>query len=127
MLPRPPKSTRTYTLFPYTTPSDLGGEEAKAGAMTDTPDPAAAAATSPAIAALSFEAAMGELETIVRRLESGDVSLEESVTLYERGHALRAHCEARLAAAQARSEKVSLGAADREDVGDGKGVPGQGD
>lgn len=74
--------------------------------MTDTPDTAAAAD----IAALSFEAAMGELETIVRRLESGDVSLEESVALYERGHSLRAHCEARLAAAQARIEQVGLGA-----------------
>ena len=72
--------------------------------MTDTPDPAAA----PAIALLSFEAAMGELESIVRRLEGGDVSLEESVALYERGHALRQHCEARLAAAQARIEQVSL-------------------
>ncbi len=52
---------------------------------------------------------MGELENIVRRLESGDVSLEESVTLYERGHALRQHCESRLTAAQARIEQVSLG------------------
>jgi exodeoxyribonuclease VII small subunit len=78
--------------------------------MTDTPDAAAAPAPDPAISALSFEAAMGELETIVRRLESGDVNLEESVALYERGHALRAHCEARLAAAQARIEQVSLGA-----------------
>lgn len=78
--------------------------------MTDTPDAAAAPTPDPAIAALSFEAAMGELETIVRRLESGDVNLEESVALYERGHALRAHCEARLAAAQARIEQVSLGA-----------------
>ncbi len=86
--------------------------------MTDTPDAAAAptpdsapdSAPDPAIAALSFEAAMGELETIVRRLESGDVNLEESVALYERGHALRRHCEARLAAAQARIEQVSLGA-----------------
>ena len=68
--------------------------------MTDTPNKD--------IASLSFEAAMGELETIVRRLEGGDVSLEESVTLYERGHALRQHCEARLAAAQARIEQVSL-------------------
>lgn len=68
--------------------------------MTDTPNQD--------IASLSFEAAMGELETIVRRLEGGDVSLEESVTLYERGHALRQHCEARLAAAQARIEQVSL-------------------
>lgn len=74
--------------------------------MTDTPDKPG----EPAISSLSFEAAMGELETIVRRLESGDVSLEESVVLYERGHALRAHCEARLAAAQARIEQVSLGA-----------------
>lgn len=74
--------------------------------MTDTPAPAAPAD----IASLSFEAAMGELETIVRRLESGDVNLEESVALYERGHALRLHCEARLAAAQARIEQVSLGA-----------------
>jgi exodeoxyribonuclease VII small subunit len=78
--------------------------------MTDTPDIAAQADSAPAIASLSFEAAMGELETIVRRLESGDVSLEESVALYERGHALRGHCEARLAAAQARIEQVSLGA-----------------
>lgn len=52
---------------------------------------------------------MAELENIVRRLESGDVSLEESVTLYERGHALRHHCESRLAAAQARIEQVSFG------------------
>ncbi|MGB6184082.1 exodeoxyribonuclease VII small subunit [Sphingopyxis granuli] len=78
--------------------------------MTDMPDPAAAPAPAPEIASLSFEAAMGELETIVRRLESGDVSLEESVALYERGHALRAHCEARLAAAQARIEQVGFGA-----------------
>ncbi len=78
--------------------------------MTDTPETAAPADSALAISSLSFEAAMGELETIVRRLESGDVSLEESVALYERGHALRGHCEARLAAAQARIEQVSLGA-----------------
>ncbi len=74
--------------------------------MTDRPETAAPSD----IASLSFEAAMSELEVIVRRLESGDVSLEESVSLYERGHALRQHCEARLAAAQARIEQVSLGA-----------------
>lgn len=78
--------------------------------MTDTPDTAAEAPGAPAISSLSFEAAMSELENIVRRLESGDVSLEQSVALYERGHALRVHCEARLAAAQARIEQVSLGA-----------------
>jgi exodeoxyribonuclease VII small subunit len=62
------------------------------------------------IAALSFEAALAELETIVRKLESGDVLLEESVALYARGDALRAHCAARLAAAQARIEQISLSA-----------------
>jgi exodeoxyribonuclease VII small subunit len=70
-------------------------------------DPAPASA--PPVAALSFEAAMAELETIVRRLEGGDVNLEESVTLYERGQALRQHCEARLKAAELRIEQVSLG------------------
>lgn len=74
--------------------------------MTDTSE---SAGTAP-ISSLSFEAAMSELESIVRHLESGDVSLEKSVELYERGHALRAHCEARLAAAQARIEQVGLGA-----------------
>lgn len=78
--------------------------------MTDTPDTASETPGAASISSLSFEAAMGELESIVRRLESGDVSLEESVALYERGHALRVHCEARLAAAQARIEQVSLGA-----------------
>ncbi|MBA4747949.1 MAG: exodeoxyribonuclease VII small subunit [Sphingopyxis sp.] len=58
---------------------------------------------------LSFEAAMAELETIVRRLEGGDVNLEESVTLYERGQALRQQCEARLKAAELRVEQVSVG------------------
>jgi exodeoxyribonuclease VII small subunit len=74
--------------------------------MTDAPETDAP----PAITSLSFEAAMKELEVIVRHLESGDVSLDKSVALYERGHALREHCEARLKAAQARIEQVSLGA-----------------
>lgn len=78
--------------------------------MTENAETAGNPNQGPEIASLSFEAAMGELENIVRRLESGDVSLEESVTLYERGHALRQHCEARLAAAQVRIEQVSLGA-----------------
>lgn len=67
------------------------------------------ASASAPVQGLSFEAAMAELETIVRRLEGGDVNLEESVTLYERGQALRQHCEARLKAAELRVEQVSLG------------------
>lgn len=70
----------------------------------------------PAVANMSFEAAMAELEQIVRRLESGEVSLEDSVALYERGHALRAHCEARLRAAELRVEQVSVGS-DGQPVG----------
>lgn len=62
------------------------------------------------VSTLSFEAALKELESIVSRLESGDASLDESITLYTKGDALRAQCEARLKDAQARIEKISLGA-----------------
>ena len=61
------------------------------------------------IAELSFEDALKRLEAIVSRLESGDASLDESITLYAEGDRLRAQCEARLAAAQARIEKITLG------------------
>ncbi|WP_420142826.1 exodeoxyribonuclease VII small subunit [Sphingomonas sp.] len=62
----------------------------------------------PAIAELSFEAALKRLEAIVHRLESGEASLEESITLYAEGDCLRGQCEARLQAAQARIEKISV-------------------
>ena len=58
------------------------------------------------IAALSFEDALRALEDVVRRLESGEAPLDESIALYTRGEALRAHCQTRLDAAQARSEAV---------------------
>ncbi|UAK24012.1 exodeoxyribonuclease VII small subunit [Sphingomonas nostoxanthinifaciens] len=61
------------------------------------------------ISDLSFEAALKRLEAIVQRLESGDASLDESITLYAEGDRLRAQCEARLQAAQARIEKITLG------------------
>jgi exodeoxyribonuclease VII small subunit len=60
-------------------------------------------------AALSFEDALRALEEVVRRLESGDVPLDDSITLYERGEALRRHCQARLDAAQARIERIVAG------------------
>lgn len=63
-----------------------------------------------ALSELSFEAALKRLETIVSRLESGEASLDESITLYAEGDRLRAQCEKRLADAQARIEKISLGA-----------------
>lgn len=58
---------------------------------------------------MPFEAALAELERIVQKLESGDVALEESISIYERGAALRAHCEAKLKDAQAKVEKIMLG------------------
>jgi exodeoxyribonuclease VII small subunit len=63
----------------------------------------------PELAALSFEDALRQLETIVARLESGDAALDESIDLYTRGDALRAQCEKRLKDAQARIEKITLG------------------
>lgn len=58
------------------------------------------------IKAMSFETAMNELETLVRRLEEGRLTLEDAITAYERGTALRTHCEARLKAAKLKVEQV---------------------
>ncbi|WP_031552216.1 exodeoxyribonuclease VII small subunit [Parvularcula oceani] len=57
---------------------------------------------------LSFEAALAELEQIIGKLESGQVALEESISLYERGAALKAHCESTLKAAREKIEKIVL-------------------
>jgi exodeoxyribonuclease VII small subunit len=62
------------------------------------------------IAAMSFETALAELEAIVRALESGQAPLEQSIAQYERGAALKAHCEAKLSAARLRVEKIVIGA-----------------
>jgi exodeoxyribonuclease VII small subunit len=59
--------------------------------------------------ALPFEKALEELENIVRRLERGDVPLEDSIAIYERGEALKKHCEALLKKAEARIEKITIG------------------
>jgi exodeoxyribonuclease VII small subunit len=61
------------------------------------------------IANLTFEDALRALEDVVRKLESGEVPLDDSISLYERGEALRKHCQARLDAAQARIEKIVAG------------------
>ncbi|MBA3676454.1 MAG: exodeoxyribonuclease VII small subunit [Sphingosinicella sp.] len=58
---------------------------------------------------LSFEAALKRLEEIVRKLESGEASLDESIDLYSEGDRLKQQCEARLQAAQVRIEKIQLG------------------
>lgn len=69
--------------------------------MTDIPDD---------IAKLPFEAALAELEGIVEKLEKGAVALEESIVIYERGEALKAHCDKLLKNAEMRIEKITLGA-----------------
>ncbi len=62
------------------------------------------------VAALSFEKAMGELEQIVQKLEGGNVPLEDSIAIYERGEALKKRCEALLRDAEARVQKITLAA-----------------
>ncbi len=62
------------------------------------------------IAKLSFEDALKELEEIVRGLESGKGKLDDAIAAYERGSALKRHCERKLAEAEARIEKIALSA-----------------
>ena len=57
---------------------------------------------------MSFEEAMKALEAVVNRLESGDVPLEESISLYERGAALKAHCQAKLREAEEKVAQITL-------------------
>jgi exodeoxyribonuclease VII small subunit len=67
-------------------------------------------AETPDISALTFEQALAQLEKIVAELESGQAPLEQAIKMYERGAALKAHCEQRLEAARLRVEKIVVGA-----------------
>lgn len=60
------------------------------------------------IKGMNFEVALKELEQIVTRLERGDVELEQSIEIYERGEALRAHCDQLLKRAEAKVERITL-------------------
>jgi exodeoxyribonuclease VII small subunit len=71
---------------------------------------AAMSTAAPDISAMTFEDALRALEEVVGKLESGEVPLDHSISLYERGEALRQHCQARLDAASARIEKIVAGA-----------------
>ena len=66
---------------------------------------------------LSFEDALKRLEAIVQRLEGGEASLEDSITLYTEGKSLKAHCEAKLKSASARIEAIQ-----KNDAGEAVGV-----
>ncbi len=61
------------------------------------------------VKAMAFEAALAELERIVDQLERGEAPLDQSIRIYERGEALKKHCEALLKAAEDRVEKIRLG------------------
>jgi exodeoxyribonuclease VII small subunit len=65
--------------------------------MTDTP-----------VDQMSFEVAMAELEKVVGQLEAGDVALQDSIALYERGAVLKKHCEAQLKAAEEKVAAITL-------------------
>jgi len=62
------------------------------------------------IATMSFEDALAQLEQIVHKLEAGDVALEDSIRIYERGAALKAFCDKRLKEAELKIEKVKVAA-----------------
>lgn len=66
------------------------------------------AAANDDIKGLPFEKALAQLEEIVNKLESGKVDLEQSIAIYERGEALKKHCEKLLKDAEARIEKITL-------------------
>lgn len=84
------------TVRPFRAPTTAKGRNH----MTDAAD----------VKTLSFEKALAELETIVGKLEGGNVPLEESITLYQRGEALKARCDALLKDAEARVEKITTDA-----------------
>jgi exodeoxyribonuclease VII small subunit len=60
------------------------------------------------VRAMTFEQALDQLEKIIEGLERGDVPLDESIRIYERGEALKAHCERLLKAAEDKVEKIRL-------------------
>jgi exodeoxyribonuclease VII small subunit len=62
----------------------------------------------PAIDNMSFEEALNELQSLVKALEKGEAKLEEAIRAYERGAALKQHCERKLREAQAKIEKITL-------------------
>jgi exodeoxyribonuclease VII small subunit len=72
----------------------------------------------PAVSDMSFEVALKELEGIVSRLEQGEVDLEDSIALYERGQALKGHCAAKLKAAEGRLEKIVQGSGGKPALGE---------
>ena len=68
------------------------------------------------ITEMSFEQAMAELETVVSSLEGSQVALDDSISMYERGAKLKAHCEAKLKSAEEKVAKITFGSDGQPDV-----------
>ena len=83
-----------------------GARQTPTTAVPADPAPASVVVTPVAVASLSFEDALAELEKIVRGLEGGQQKLEDAIGAYERGARLRAHCETKLAEAEARVQAI---------------------
>jgi len=90
---------QTGRRWPGCRPPPGSARERKVGALVSSDADAA-------LKDMSFEAALDELEGIVRKLESGDVPLEQSIAMYERGAALKAHCDAKLRDAQLKVDRI---------------------
>lgn len=78
--------------------------------LPDMPPSTASVPIPPDIAALSFEDALAELERIVRQLEEGRGKLDDAISSYERGTALKRHCEMKLREAQAKIDRITVSA-----------------
>ncbi len=90
------------------TPGSTGSGSTGSSPATP-PNPQTRAQRHADIKEMAFERALKELEHIVGRLERGDVDLEESIAIYERGESLRDHCDRLLKQAEAKVEKLTLG------------------
>jgi len=86
----------------------MTGDDPQGSSQAESSEGEVHAEVPPDIEALSFEDALKALEDIVSKLESGEVSLEDSIEFYTRGTLLKRHCENKLKTAEARIEKITL-------------------
>lgn len=104
--------SETPSQTPFEDAPALSSPGLSSSAAPGRPAARAARAEADAVKALSFEAALSELDAIVKKLEGGSAKLEEAIADYERGAALRRHCEAKLAEAEQKVQAiVAAGAA----------------
>jgi exodeoxyribonuclease VII small subunit len=106
-------SNQSYGIGTVRTGFSMAPSSSSTDPLRSGSDEAGARGTLPApadIAGLSFEDALAELERIVRQLEDGRARLDEAISCYERGTALKRHCESRLREAQARVDRITVAA-----------------